>query len=834
MKRKGKIWFFIVAAIIVFLTYTTAFGLNNYYGDITTPIIKSAADIRFGIDIRGGVEVAFVPAVEDIQATEQQMEAAQAVIEQRLMVRGISDYELYKDVDRSRLILRFPWSENEVNFNPEAAIQELSTAAVLTFREGGERDEATGAPSGATAETVILEGNDVANAVAAYGPTRQGGPAEHHVQLTLSEEGTRKFSEATARIAAASGSISIWMDDAMISNPNVTEAINDDTAIISGSFTPESAKYLADTINAGSLPFALTAESYSTISPTLGSRSLQAMVWAGLVALVLVVAFMIFNYRLPGIVASISLIGQVAATIAFVSGYFAVFQSNTLTLPGIAGIILAIGMGVDANVITAERIKEELRSGKKLDAALKAGFKRGVAPIVDGNVTVLIVAAILMGAFGPTDGFFATIFSPIFRWFGAATTGTIYSFGFTLLVGVVLNFVFGILATRAMLTSISKFKRLRKPIFYGGLKEGKELVEPKPFNVVGNRRRFFAISFALIIVIAVASFVMGVNVDVQFRGGAIVNYGYTGEVDSAAVDTAVDAALGDDATVQLGTNASGMQTMTITLPGSNTLTAEKLDAVSTKLNEEFVDNTFEQLEVNNVDPSMGSRFLIKCIVAVLVASILILVYIAFRFRRIGGWRGGLTAVVALVHDLIVVYGVFVLLGIPLSGNFIAAMLTILGYSINDTVVIYDRVRENRTLFGRRTPFSRIVNLSINQSLKRSVNTTVTTITALGCVCIFAIVYGLNSIFSFAFPMMIGMISGVYSTVCIAGPLWVGWEKRLQKETKDAKAKDKAKRVEKTVKEEVKKETAEKEDTKAETTEEMTEETKEPKKRKARR
>lgn len=791
MKRKGKIWFFVVAFLIIFLAISTFMGISTRYGDIVTPVVKPASQIRFGIDIRGGVDVSFVPATE-VKATEAQLAAAQAVIEQRLITLGVTDYELYKDVNQSRIILRFPWREDETEFNPETAIQELSAAALLTFREGGEYDETTGQPTGVTAETIILQGDDVASATAQYGPTDSSGASQHYVALELDAEGTQKFSEATTRIAAEGGTISIWMDDTMISNPTVNQAITSSSAVITGDFTAESAKALADKINAGALPFALTAESYSTISPTLGSQSLRAMVIAGAVALVLVMAFMIATYRLPGFAASFSLIGQISATIALVSGYFAVFPSNTLTLPGIAGIILAIGMGVDANVIIAERIKEELRGGKKLDAALKSGFSRGLAPVVDGNITILIVAAILMGAFGPSDSFFATLLSPVFRWFGPSTAGTIYSFGFTLLCGVLLNFVFGVFGTRIMITSLSKFKGLRAPWLYGGLKMGQ--VEPveKPIGFIKNRKKFFTLSAALIAVILVASFAMGVNMDVQFRGGAIITYGYTGAAEQGDIQATVEGVLGSDVTLQTGSGTGGSSTLTITLPGTSTVEVEKLNELTAALNTSFEANAFEQLEVNNVEPSIGQVFLLKCITAVVLASLLILLYIAYRFRKIGGWRGGLTAVVALVHDLIIVYGVYVLLGIPLSGNFIAALLTILGYSINDTVVIYDRVRENRGLYGRRMPFGDLVNLSINQSLRRSINTTLTTLLALACVCIFAVVYGLNSIFTFAFPLMIGMVSGIYSSVCIAGPLWAMWEdRRARKSGKTVEAEPKA-------------------------------------------
>ncbi|MFV0414686.1 MAG: protein translocase subunit SecF [Oscillospiraceae bacterium] len=774
MKRKGKIWFFVVAILIFVLAYTTVAGVSTRYGDTTTPVVRGVSDIRFGIDIRGGVDVTFVPA-DGTVATSTQMDGAKAVIENRLIALGITDYEIYKDSDKSRIILRFPWQAEETEFDPETAIQELAATSSLTFRNGTDADE-EGNPTG----DIILTGSDITSATASYGVTNSSGTtAEHYVSLVLNSDGTQKFATATAELAQTGGAISIWMDNTMISAPTVNEAITTGTASISGSFDAESAQSLADKINAGALPFALKAESYSTISPTLGSQSLEAMVIAGVIALCLVCLFMLAFYRLVGFVSCIAIVGQVAATLALISRYFVVFPSFTLTLPGIAGIILAIGMGVDANVITAERIKEELRGGKKLDSAIKSGFVRGLAPIIDGNVTVLIVAAILMGAFGPTDGFFAYLLKPVFFAFGVSTAGSIYAFGYTLMVGVVLNFVFGVFFTRVMLTSISKFKAMRNPVLYGGLPKGKEAKPPLNINFVGNRKKYFIFSGALMGIILLVSIIFGVPMDVQFKGGAIVTYSYTGEVDTSVVQGAVNGVLGDQAVLQLGENAAAGTTLTITLPGDRTLDVQILEELSNALTEEYPDNGFTQLSVNNVTATIGKEFLLKSVIAVVLASVLILLYIAFRFRNIGGWQGGFTAVVALVHDLLIIYGVFVCMRIPLNSNFIAAVLTILGYSINDTVVIYDRVRENRGLYGKKLSFAENVNLSINQSFRRSVNTSVTTMMALGCVCVVSVIYGLESIFTFAFPLMIGMISGVYSTVCLAGPLWVILEKNKQ-------------------------------------------------------
>ena len=775
MKTKGKAWHLVAAVLLIAVfVYTAFFGVYAKYGDTTTTYIKGAKDIRFGVDIKGGVNVTFVPS-DGYDATEEQLEAAQLVIENRLVALNVTDYELYVDNNSDSLILEFPWQSGETDFDPEAAIDEIGTTAYLTFREGSSADG-----------ELILDGSMIESAAAQYGPVTSGGASEYFVSLKFTDDGAKAFGDATTRLAASKGTISIWLDDENVSTATVNTAITDGSAIITSSasnpFTQEQVVKMARQINSGALPFALTVDSYSTVSPSLGENSLSAMVLAGLIAFALIVVFMTILYRLPGFLACMALAGQVAATLAFVSGYFPVFESFTMTLPGIAGIILAIGMGVDANVITAERIKEELKNGKSLDGALKSGFARGLTPIIDGNVTIVIVAIVLMGAFGPSDGLFAKALHFVFFAFGPSTAGTIYAFGYTLLTGVLLNFVFGVFATRVMIRGAASIKALRNPWLYGAEKPGKETAKKKPIDFVGLRKRFLTISTCLMAAIVLCAVVFGVHLDTEFTGGAMITLSYEGSFTTADVQKTASAALDSTGlTLQTGENvATGDQTLKISMPGTETVTTEQVADLLDSLNESYPENHFEQLSLSNVSAAMGIKFLQKSLVAVVFALVLILLYIALRFKNIGGLTGGMMAVLALVNDLMVVFGTFVLLRTPLDGNFIAAMLTILGYSINDTVVVYDRIRENRTLMGKKASFEELVNRSVNQSARRTLITTITTVMALGVMCVVAKLYGLDSIFTFAFPLMMGMISGVYTSLCVSTSAWVLWSERKPK------------------------------------------------------
>lgn len=472
MKRTAKPVFFIVALLIVALAYTSFFGVYTQYGDRRDTLIRGAADIRFGIDIRGGIDVTFGPVGEIDSVDESQMNSVKNVIERRLVGNNITDYEIYADTNNKQVIVRFPWKTDEADFDVTTAVQELGKTAQLEFHIGSDTKEITDddgnkvtVPSG----DLILTGDDVDSAEAVY--ITENNVSKPAVQLKLKESGKQAFAEATKKQSALSpkGTISIWLDNEKISDPTVQQELNDGTATISGGFEEYAdALTLANLINSGALPFSIEVKGSGTINPTMGTKALDVMVIAGVIAFSLISLFMILYYRLPGFIAVISLLGQVAGSIAAVSGYLGVFNSFTLTLPGIAGIILSIGMGVDANVITAERIKEEIRAGKTIDGAINAGSENSFSAIFDGNITVIIVAIVLMGVFGPPNSFWATILKPVLMWFPVSTTGAIYSFGYTLFAGIIFNFLMGVTASRLMLKSITRFKCMRKPWLLGG------------------------------------------------------------------------------------------------------------------------------------------------------------------------------------------------------------------------------------------------------------------------------------------------------------------------------------------------------------------------------
>ncbi len=469
-KRTRKSVFFVVFVLILALTYSAFFGLENYYGDTRQVFVKGAKDIRWGIDIQGGVEAVFSPAKSETDITDEDMDAAKSLIETRLVNQNITDYEVYCDNRNRQVIVRFPWEAGESDFDAVATVQKLGTSAMLVFREGTEK----------TGKVILQGAEDVKSATPSFNPENN----QPVVALEFTDSGKSKFATATASMVGKQ--ISIWLstttseldengnpvvEEISLSAPTVQEAITNGQCTISGDgMTAEYVKELSEQINSGKLPFQLSSDEskLQVISPTLGSDALKVMVIAGTIAFALVCLLMILRYRLNGFVAAVALLGQLAGSIACISGFFNSLDSFTLTIPGIAGIILSIGVGVDCNVIAAERIRDEFAKGKTIDGAIDSGYKNSLSAIIDGNVTIVIVSVVLMGAFGTPENIFAKLLSPIMSLFGTQITGAIYSFGYTLLVGTIFNLIMGVWASKLMLKSVSRFNCLRKPWLYGG------------------------------------------------------------------------------------------------------------------------------------------------------------------------------------------------------------------------------------------------------------------------------------------------------------------------------------------------------------------------------
>jgi len=733
MKNRRPI-FFIVVAIAMIMAYTAINGLIIPIGSSLELVIPGIPDMRYGIDIRGGVDAAFEPVGLDRKPTKQELESARAIMETRLDNLNILDRDVTIDEQNGYIIIRFPWQSTETDFDPEKAISELGETAMLTFRnEEGD---------------VLVTGSHVINASVGTSP-KTGG---YIVLLEFDEEGTELFSKATKELIDKP--INIYMDDTLIQSAIVQSHIPNGEAYIEGMSGLEEAKALSDKINAGALPFSMTSRNHSTISPTMGSGALNTMVIAAVIAFFVTCVLLIIYYRLPGYVACISLVIQMSGILLALS-----VPQITLTLTGIAGVILSIGMGVDANIIISERISEEIKSGKSLSTSISLGFKNSFSSVFDGNITILLVG-IIMIAFG---------------------SGSLLSFAYTLITGIFFNFVAGVTASRLMIYSLSQFDFLRKTELYTCLT--KRVTMEKFTDFFSGRRIFASVSVAIIIIGIVMSFVNGINLDIQFKGGSLVKYNYTGEIDSERAASLTSDIINRPVSAQITTNLNtNEKQLVINIAGNYGLDVREQEEVDKALKAEFPDAALELAESSMVEPFFGRLFMINGIKAVSLGAVAILLYIWLRFRRIGGLSAGLMALAAIIIDLMVVYTVYVLFRLPVGESFIAVFLTIIGYTINDTIVIYDRIRENFRKY-RKDTIETVTNLSISQTLGRTINTSVALFISVAMIFILAAVNGIESVKNFAFPMAAGVISGCYTSVCIAGPLWVALKKKLGTESR---------------------------------------------------
>ncbi len=710
--KKNHIW--IVGVIIAVFVYAAVFGCGND--------IKGIGQMRFGIDIRGGVEAVFEPA-GDYRPSESELESARDVIEGRLDAKNILDREVTVDRKAGHVIVRFPWKSDEKNFNPEEAIAELGETARLTFRD----EEGN----------ILVEGKDVNSSEAVRDPNT----GESVVSLSFDRAGAEAFAEATKKLTGKR--IGIYMDETLISAPVVKQAITGGTAMINGMDSPEEAKALSEKIRAGALPFSMETTNYNTISPTLGNQALKSMATAGALSMVLICLFMMIYYRLPGVVSCLTLLFQMSLQVLAIS-----IPQYTITLPGIAGLILSAGMAVDANIIISERISEELRNGMTVKQAVRRGYKNAFSSVLDGNITTAAVAAILM-------------------FFGS---GTMLSFGYTLLTGVLINLFAGVWMSRTILNSLIEYP------FFGRITMFRKKKEKKVLGFSKKRKWILLFTCFVLLSGTTISAVNGMKLDTQFTGGVILKYTYDQEADTEAVRSGVEHELGRPVSVQTSEDPlTGEKKLVLTLAGNKGISPEEQGRVTTLLNNQGGD--FALSETFAVEPYIGAKALKNSVTAVVLSALFIIIYIRLRFSSLSGLAAGVSAVLALIHDILIVVFIFGIFRIPVNDAFVAVTLTIIGYSINDTIVLYDRIRENMKEAGKKTSLSELVDRSITETLGRSINTALTVVMSIFIVYIFSVVYRIESIQVFSLPLLAGLISGCYSSVCIAGPLWAYWEER---------------------------------------------------------
>lgn len=703
-KKKGYLSLLGILIAIIAGSYVCIFGFDENKSG-------SAAAIKQGLDLAGGVSITYQVAGEEDPSPE---DMADTVYKLQKRVEVYSTEALVYQEGNNRINIEIP-GVSDAN----TILEELGKPGSLVFMD--------------SEGNVVISGTQIKEAQPATQQDSMGN-SEFVVALTMTEEGSKKFAEATKKAAPTQDIIYIIYDDEIVSAPSVQSEITDGQCVIQGMASYEEAESLSSVIRIGGLKLELEELCSKVVGAQLGAQAISTSLKAGAIGMALVMVFMIAVYFIPGLAASIALVIYLILTILLLNGF-----EITLTLPGVAGIILSIGMAVDANVIIFARIREELATGKTVRASIKIGFQKAMSAILDGNITTLIAALVL--------------------WF--LGTGTVKGFAQTLALGIAISMFTALVVTRVILNAFFAVG-IKDIKFYGMAKPA------KAFDYLKKKTLFVGVSVALIVIGFVS---MGINkgttgdilnYGLDFKGGTATNITFNEDMSIEEIDSLVvpmvEKVIGGSGVVPQkveGTNEVIIKTRTLEL--------EEREEMNQVLETEF-DVDVSKITAETISSTISGEMKSDAIVAVLVSTVCMLIYVWFRFKDI---RFGASSVVCLLHDVLVVLAFYSLAKVSVSSTFIACMLTIVGYSINATIVIFDRIRENMAEMKRKDDLKDVVNLSINQSLSRSVFTSLTTFIMVAVLFIM----GVTSIREFALPLMVGIVCGTYSSVCIAGVLW---------------------------------------------------------------
>ncbi len=747
-KSKGIISLILTVVLIALLGFTTVVG----FGKGQT---GAAKNIKLGLDLEGGVSITYqvkgdTPSKEDMSDTIYKLQkrveqySTEATVYQEgdnrisIEIPGVTDAnEILSELGQpgSLYFIKEKDSDGNPNYGLDTSGHYVLAKSMDELKEEG---------------SVVLTGTDIKSAKSGSYQDSTTGANENVVQLSMTKEGTEKFAEATKAAKEAKETIAIYYDGELISVPSVNAEITDGQAIIEGNMSYEEAEQLASTIRIGGLSVELEEIRSNVVGAQLGEEAISTSLMAGAIGLAIVFVFMCVVYLLPGLASSLALVIYTGLILVLLNAF-----DITLTLPGIAGIILGIGMAVDANVIIFARVKEELTAGKSVKSALNAGFHKAMSAILDGNITTLIAAAVL--------------------WLKGS--GTVKGFAQTLALGIVVSMFTALVITRMIVYAFYAVG-IRNTKLYGRIKE-----ERAPIDFLGKRKIFFAVSVAVILV----GFVfMGVNAgtgkgalnySLEFKGGTSTNVTFDKAYTLKEIDETMIPDLEkvtDDPNIQVQTVANSNQVIFKT----QTLDLEKREAFAKYMADEFGVEE-KDITTENISSTVSSEMRVDAIIAVAIATVFMLLYIWLRFKDI---RFATSAVVALIHDVLVVLAFYVIARISVGNTFIACMLTIVGYSINATIVIFDRIREEMKTKKRTEELDTLVNRCITRTLTRSIYTSLTTFVMVAVL----FVMGVSSIKEFALPLMVGIICGAYSSVCITGALWYVMKTKIGKKAEPAK------------------------------------------------
>ena len=717
-KKKGVVIFIVFLAILAGLAYYS-------YGILGGTIAKDRdKGVKLGLDLSGGVSITYQVAGDETPSAEDMSDTVYKL--QKRVESYSTEAEVYK-VGNDRITVEIPGVSDASQI-----LEELGKPGSLEFQTSD--------------GNTYMTGDMIANAEAATQKNQKTGASEYVVSLTFTDEGAKIFSEVTS--ANVGNRLPIVFDDQIVSNPTVQTAITDGKAVITGMSTYEDAENLASTIRIGSLSVQLEELQSEVVGAKLGQDAINTSILAAFIGVLIVIAFMIVAYRIPGLASGIALLIYCGLILAILHLY-----NITLTLTGIAGIVLSIGMAVDANVIIFARIREEISNGKNPQQAEQIGFKKALSAVLDSNITTLIAAAVL-GIFG---------------------SGTVKGFASTLAIGIIVSLFTSLVITRWVLKAFYAMG-LKDKKFYGSKKER------KPFDFVGKRAIFFVIS---IVVIVVGLAGLGVNKNktgnplnysLEFVGGTSTTVTFNEDYSLDEIDKTIVPVV-EEITGDGNVQTQKVQDSNAVVIKTRTLSLDEREEFNTAMKDNFqVEES--AITSTNISSTISTEMRNDAIKAVIIATICMLIYIWFRFKQL---QFASSAVIALIHDVLIVLAFYALSQTSVGSTFIACMLTLVGYSINATIVIFDRIRENlKTAPAKeKGDYKLIANRSITETLSRSINTNITVFVMV----LVLFIIGVTSIREFALPLMVGIVGGTYSSICITGALWYAFTTKFGKNKK---------------------------------------------------
>lgn len=724
--KKKIIYSIIILALLFGMSYVAIFGMKDGYGSI--------GQIKHGLDLAGGVSITY--EIQEDNPSDQDVSDTIYKLQQRV-TNYSTEAEVYKE-GGNRITVEIP-DVTDAN----AILEELGQPGTLMFLDS---DGYTKFSNGEEC-TPLLTGSDVKNAVAGA-DTSQSSTSKYVVSLEFNDEGKQKFADATS--ANVGKIIYIVYDGKVVSAPRVNEAITGGSAQIDGMSSYDEANTLASYVRIGAMPLELKEMRSQVVGAKLGETAIQTSLLAGAIGLAILCLFMIIVYRVPGVAACLALVIYVALDIFILSVY-----EITLTLSGIAGIVLSIGMAVDANVVIFSRIREEIGAGKSVDAAIEQGFKKAMSAVVDGNVTTIIAALVLY----------------------LRGSGSVKGFAVTLGIGVVLSMFTALVISKTIVRLLYNFG-CKSEKLYGSVRH------KKIFDFVSMRKATFAIPGVILAICIIVMIVFtangkgALNYSLDFAGGTSTTVTFAEEMSLADIDANVIPVI-REATGVANVQQQKVTDSTQVVFKTDELSLAQREALNTALENKF-GVADSDIDSQSISSTVSSEMKQDAVIATVLAIICILIYVWFRFKDIS-FAG--STVLALVHDVAIVFAFYVFSRLSVGGTFIACMLTIVGYSVNSTIVIFDRVRDtiNSAADKSKLDYKQVVNESITNTLTRSINTSLTTFIMLAVLYIF----GVATIREFALPLMVGIIAGAFSSVFLTGNMWLIF--RAAKEKHQAKS-----------------------------------------------